>query len=91
MLVARIRTGDAERADPGLVDQRQQRREVAVVDMGAVPVAEADMEPDLLRRDVGEGHVERPDVERDPLQEVVERPVLEHELALHGEVGSVDL
>ncbi len=59
--------------------------------MRALVVAPAEMEPHLFRRDVGDGMVERLDMELCALAELGgrERGILD--VPAHGEVGAVEL
>ena len=91
MLMPGIPKRDAEGADLGAIEDGQQLLHRYVVLVWALPVAPADMQPDLLGRDVRESEVQRLDVKLDPLEEVAKRPLAEHDDALHGEIGRVDL
>ena len=91
MLMARIGAGDADGADPGLINNGQDRRQIHIVDMRTVPIAEADMRAHLFRWDIGQGEVHGIDMDFDPVEEFAQRPVLEHEGAFHREVGRVEL
>ena len=62
-----------------------------VVGVRALVVAPADVEADVGRVDAVERAVDRVDDELDPVEELAERPVGEQGVALHGEVGRVDL
>ena len=65
--------------------------EFDIVDMRPIPVAKADVQPHLLRRNIGQREIERVDVDLDAIEEVAERLILEHEGTLHRQVGRVDL
>jgi hypothetical protein len=91
VLVARVAQGQRERPHLRAEHDGEHRLQGDVVDMGAVVVAPAEMEPDAVGRDAGGGPVDGLHVERDRLQETVEGVVLEEAHALHGQVGAVEL
>ena len=80
-----------ERADVGLVEERLDVGERDVVGVRALVVPPADVQPDVGGVDAVERGVDGVDHELDPVEELAERPVGEEGVALHGEVGRVDL
>src|SRR5262245_6697570 len=82
VLVARARERQRERANLGLVDDRQERLERHVVGMRAVVVAPAEVQAYPVARDRRDRLVDRVDVQRDGGEKAVERFVLEEARAL---------
>ena len=91
MLVPRIGTRNAHSTYLGLVDERQNGPELDIIDVGAIPVSETYMQPDsisgyICHRDVDCFHVQFNSIEK-----LAHRPVLEHQLAFHGQVRRIQL
>ena len=91
VLVARIGEFDRERTDAGRADHGQDvdQRHIAVV--RAVVVPPAHVQAYALGRDVDAGFVDRIDVDRDGILELAQALVLEHAVALHGQVRAIEL
>ena len=59
--------------------------------MRTIPIAPANVEPDLLGRDVGYRDVNCIDMKGDAIEERIQRLVAEHDDPLHREIGCVQL
>ena len=89
--MARVGELDRERADPRLIERRQNLRERDVVDVRAFPVAVAHMQPHALARDALDALVDRGNMQLAGLDEIGLGEVAIHHGAVHREVGGVDL
>ncbi len=91
MLVFRVRAGDGEAAHLRFVKEGEEGLQVDVIAMRPFPVSPTQVQPDLLRRDIGDGSIQSIHVELDPLEKLAFRPVQVHDLALEGEIRSIEL
>ena len=78
MLVSRICELDAERADLGAVEQRQQPGQWEVVGVRAFPISPADVQSDLVARDAIGGSINCFDVQLHRIQELGVTLILKH-------------
>src|SRR5579863_8896806 len=89
--MARIGSRQAERTHSGLIEQRQERFQLNIVYVRTVPVSPTDMKPDSIGRNVDQSPVERFDVKLDSIEEVLKRPIDEHDLPFQRQVWRVEL
>src|SRR4029077_7434374 len=91
VLMARIGACQAQRANSGLIEQRQERFQLNIVYMRTVPVSPTDVKPDSIGRNVDQRPIKRFDMKLDAIEEGLKRLIDEHDLPLQRQVGRVEL